>query len=87
LTDIAHEGIGAGRGQVPDIESRSCRGVVDRSLHTGISHDEVFPKEIFSSSRKQDDPIRISDNDILLDDVAGNGGAAGRTDAVVIAWS
>jgi hypothetical protein len=61
--------------------------VVDRSLHTGISHDEVFSNEISRSSRKEDYPIRIPDNDVLLDDVAGNGGAAGRTDAEVIAWS
>jgi hypothetical protein len=61
--------------------------VVDRCLHTGISDDEVFPKEISRSSRKQDDPIRIPDDDVLLDDVAGSGGAAGRTDAEVIAWS
>jgi hypothetical protein len=81
------ERIRARRGQIPDVEARSRRGVVNRSLHTGISHDEVFPKEISRSSRKQDYPIRIPDNDVLLDDVAGNGGAAGRTDAVVIAWS
>jgi hypothetical protein len=61
--------------------------VVDRSLNAGIAHDEVFPKEISRSSRKQDYPIRIADNDVLLDDVVGSGGAARRTDAEVIAWS
>jgi hypothetical protein len=81
------ERIGTHRGQILDVEARSCRGVVDRSLHTGISYDEVFPNEISRSPRKQDYPIRIADNDVLLDDVAGSGGAAGRTDAEVIAWS
>ena len=84
---VAHEVIGARRGQIPHVEARSCRGVINRSLHTGISHDEVFPKEISRSSGKQDYPIRIPNNDVLLDDVAGSGGAAWRTDAEVIAWS
>jgi hypothetical protein len=61
--------------------------MVDRSLHTRIAHDEVVPKKIFRSSRKQDYPIRIPDNDVLLDDVAGSGSASRRTDAEVIAWS
>jgi hypothetical protein len=61
--------------------------VVDRSLHTGIAHDEVLPKEISRSSCKEDYPIRIAGNDVLLDNVVGSGGAAGRTDAEVIAWS
>jgi hypothetical protein len=61
--------------------------VIDRSLHTRISHDEVVPNEISRSSRKQDDPVRIPGNDVLLDDVAGSGGAAGRSDAKVIACS
>src|SRR5262249_7546084 len=84
---VAHEVIGTRRGQILDVEARSCRGMVDRSLHTRISYDEVFPKEISRSSRKQNYPIRIPDNDVLLDDVAGSGGAAGSTDAIVIAWS
>jgi hypothetical protein len=61
--------------------------MVDRSLHTRISDDEVFPNEISRSSRKQNYPIRIPDNDVLLDDIVGSGGAAGRTDAKVVAWS
>ena len=81
------ERIAPRRGQIPYVESRSCREVIDRSLHTGIADDEVLPKEISRSSRKQDYPIGIADNDVLLDDVAGSGGAAGRTDAEVIAWS
>jgi hypothetical protein len=61
--------------------------VVDRSLHTGISHNEVLPKEISRSSRKQDYPVRIPNDDVLLDDVAGNGGTTRRTDTEVIASS
>jgi hypothetical protein len=86
-TGVAHEGIGAGRGQILDIEARSSRGVVNRNLYTRISNDEVLPKEISRSSRKQYYPICIPDNNVLLDDVAGSGGAAGRTNAEVITWS
>jgi len=60
--------------------------VVDRSLHTGISHDEILPKEISLGSREQNYPIRIPYNDVFLDDVTDNGAAARRTDAEVIAW-
>jgi hypothetical protein len=61
--------------------------VVNRNLHRWISNDEVLPKEIFRSSRKQYYPICIPGNNVLLDDVAGSGGTAGRTNAEVIAWS
>jgi hypothetical protein len=48
---------------------------------------KFFRRRFSAASRKQDYPIRIPDNDVLFDNVAGNGGAAGRTDAEVIAWS
>ena len=61
--------------------------MVYRSLHTWISDDEVLPKQISRCSRKQDYPIRISDDDVLFDNIARNRRPAGRTNAVVIAWS
>jgi len=61
--------------------------MIDRSLHTWIAHDEVVPKKIFRSTRKQDYPIRVPDNEVLLDDVTGSGSASRRTDTEVIARS
>jgi hypothetical protein len=84
---VPYEGIGVGRGQIQDIDARGRRGVVNRNLHSRISNDQVLPKEISRSSRKQYYPICIPDNNVLLDDVAGSGGTAGRANAKVIAWS
>jgi hypothetical protein len=61
--------------------------VVNRNLHRRISNDEVLPEEISRSARKQYYPICIPANSVLLDDVAGSGGTARRTNAKVIAWS
>jgi hypothetical protein len=59
--------------------------MIDRSLHAGISDNEIFPNEISRGSGKQNNSVRVPDDDVLLNNVAGNGSAAGRTDTEVIA--
>jgi len=56
--------------------------MVQINLDSRISSDEVRPEQVALDSRRQKDPVRISDNYVLLNYVSRIRGT-GKTDAEV----
>jgi hypothetical protein len=58
--------------------------MVDRDLNAGVAHDEVQSKNVSLNSGSHKNPIRVPDNRVFFNDVAGINGT-GKTDAKIAA--
>jgi hypothetical protein len=71
---VASERIGAVVGQILNVHP-ACGSVVKVHLHGRVAHDEVSADDVSLDSRSQKYSIRIPDNGIVLNHVAGIAGS------------
>jgi hypothetical protein len=67
-TDVVLERVRAGRRRIPDVDALVGRKAV-RDLNRRISRDDVSPDDVPLNARREDDPVGVSENRIVLDDV------------------
>ena len=84
-TDIALERISAGVRQVLNIQP-TYRRIIERNLDRRVPGDEVSAHDVSLNAGGQKDPVRIPNNDILLNHIAGIG-CGDEADAEVVPLS